>query len=104
MTKVPLDGLYCKEAGSYFSQDYFHRLVIAHRPAKPGKPTDFIVLKPCCGLDTLLDGSPSKYVSGIFWETTTTGRIDFQGTRYKLLVHSNGCIQIVKAGGRGKGL
>ncbi len=104
MTKVSLTGLYCKEAGSYFSQEHFHRLVIAHRPAKPGKPTDFIVLKPCCGLDTLLDGSHSKYVSGIFWETTTTGRIDFEGTRYKLFVHSNGCLQIVKAGGGGKGL
>lgn len=104
MSKVPLDGLYCKEAGSYFSQDNFHILHFDFQPGEPGKSGDFIVIEPCCGLHTLPDGSPYRRTPFIYWQSITTGLIDFDGTRYKLLVHSNGCIQIVNAGGRGKGV
>ena len=104
MTKVSLTGLYCKEAGSYFSQDNFQILHFDRKPEVSGKPSDLLIVEPCCGLDTLPDGSQYKASSCIVWETATTGTVDFEGTRYKLLPHSNGCIQIVEAGVRGKGL
>jgi hypothetical protein len=101
-TKLTLTGTYVKEADGYFSQTNTHRLVIGHRSPKNGKTPDFLILKPCCGIPTLPDGSREKYVSGIFYTSSTTGRIDFQGTFYTLTFTPDNKLTVQPLQGGGK--
>lgn len=82
MTKINLQGQYVKQTDGFYSVDFPHRLVLSKRTANNRKPIDFLIIKPCCGSDTLPDGSKDKYVSSLFWTATNTARIDFQGFRY----------------------
>ena len=102
-SKVTLTGVYVKEPDGYFSQTFTQKLVFGHRAKKQGKPTDFLILKPCCGIHILPDGSKERYVSGIFWKTDTTGSIDFEGIKYTLTITDNYLI-IDNPKGGGKGL
>ena len=89
-TKLSIAGAYLKDGASFFSEQLNVRLVKGHRQPKNGKTTEFLILKPCCGNDLLPDGSKEKYVSGIFWNTANTFKIDFYGIKYVCTVTSEG--------------
>lgn len=90
MTKIDITGTYLKDQTGFFHQQEKFKLVKAKRQKTNGKPTEFLIMKPCCGENTLPDGTKERYVSGIFWKTANTFGIDFQGTRYTAKVNSDG--------------
>lgn len=102
-SKLTLTGVYVKQSDGYFSQTNPQRIIVGHRSPKNGKTTDFLILKPCCGTSTLPDGSREKYVSGIFYTSTHTGRIDFEGRQYVVSFNPDGSLSIQQQQG-GKGL
>jgi hypothetical protein len=89
-TKIDITGTYLKEQNGFFHNSHLFKLVKAKRQKTNGKPPEFLIIKPCCGENTLPDGTKERYVSGIFWKTANTFGIDFQGTRYTAKVNSDG--------------
>jgi hypothetical protein len=100
-TKIDITGQYLKEQNGFFHNNHLFKLVKAKRQKTNGKPMEFLMLKPCCGENLLPDGTKERYVSGIFWKTSNTFGIDFNGVRYVAEVTTNE-ITIIEAG-EGKG-
>lgn len=90
MTKLDIIGTYRKDGNGFFNINQPFKLVKAKRPPTNNKTPEFLILKPCCGKPTLPDGSKERYVSGIFWKTSNTFNIDFEGSRYIVEVLPDG--------------
>lgn len=82
MTNINIIGTYLKEGNSFFNERYLFKLILAKRLKTNNKPSEFLILRACCGSDTLPDGKKERYVSSIFWKSPTTFGIDFEGIRY----------------------
>jgi hypothetical protein len=100
MTKIDITGIYRKDGNNFFNTVHPFKLVKANRLPTNNKTQEFLVLKPCCDNPILPDGSKQRYVSGIFWKTNHTFRIDFDGIRYNVQVTSDGFI-VTAEGGKG---
>jgi hypothetical protein len=100
MVKIDITGTYLKEGNSFFNINYLFKLVKAKRLQTNGKTPEFLILKACCGKNTLPDGTKERYVSGIFWKTNNTFSIDFEGIRYIVEVTTNGLTITAAEGGK----
>ena len=97
--KISISGAYLKDGASFIHEHHEVKLIKGFRQPKNGKTTEFLVLKPCCGNPLLPDGTKEKYVSGIFWQSSTTFKIDFNGINYICTVDQIGItIQPMQAG------
>jgi hypothetical protein len=97
-TKIDITGKYLKEGNSFFHINQLFKLVKAKRLQINRKTPEFLVLKSCCGKNTLPDGLKERFVSGILWKTNSTFNIDFEGIRYIVEVTPDG-LTITLAGG-----
>lgn len=90
MAKIDITGSYLKEGNGYFNEHGSFKIVKAKRQTINKKTPEFLIIKACCGNDTLPDGTKERYLSGIFWTTNNTFNIDFDGTRYNVEVTGSG--------------
>jgi len=101
-TKIDITGKYLKDGNSFFHINQLFKLVKAKRLQINRKTPEFLILKACCGKNTIPDGTKERYVSGIFWETNNTFNIDFEEIRYKVEVNPDGLT--ITPAGEGKSL
>lgn len=99
MPKLNIEGSYRKSGLQFFNNSLPFRLILSNRKPVAGKPSQFFVAKPISGNFHLPDGSTERYISGLFWETNSTGRIDFEGIRYTVEVKPAG-MTISRQGGK----
>jgi hypothetical protein len=98
-TKIDITGKYLKEGNSFFHINQLFKLVKAKRLQINRKTPEFLILKACCGKNTIPDGTKERYVSGIFWKTNSTFNIDFEGVRYNVEVSPDGLLITIEGGG-----
>lgn len=92
MSKIQLAGRYYSHPDGFYHEVSEHRILLLNRAKKAGKPENFLLLKPCCGNSTLPDGKKDRYISGLYYTSPTTARIDFNGIRYTVTFTADGFV------------